>query len=279
MIPTRPASQPVAATSPQPPVDPADLTRIVAAIDDQPTSRAVLRVAARLADLFDLPVLAVHVEERTNRRHVAVELAAHADTQLELTGPADPIEVLAELAASGHDLVVLGSRGLDIGGATIGHVPLAVIHRARAPVVLVPPVPRTDDPIDRILVPLDDDPVVTAAVRPVVAWLTAAGCRATGLHVFDAATVPTALDHPGHGTGAWRRSFAHRHGLDEALTARGVPGPRILRTVEEHRADLVVLGWHQVLEARRAPVVRTLLAACRTPVLLVPMGASSGPTR
>ncbi len=177
-----------------------------------------------------------------------------------------------------HDLVVLGSRGLDIGAASIGHVAMAVIRRAHAPVVLVPPVPRTDDPIDRILVPLDDDPLVTAAVRPVVAWLTTAGCRVTGLHVFDVATVPTALDHPGHGTGAWRRSFAHRHGLDDTLTARGVPEQRILRTVEEQRTDLVVLGWRQVMQERRAPVVRTLLTACRTPVLLVPMGPSSPPT-
>lgn len=270
---TNPTS-PVARSAPDEGVHLDRAGRIVAAIDEQPTSAAVLRTAQRLGDLLGLEVVAVHVQQRADRRAVTAALATHARARLEVVGPGEPGEVLAGLAATGRDLVVLGSRALDLGGAGLGSVPRAVIRRARTPVVLVPPVPRTDDPIDRILVPLDDDPRVTAAVGPVVAWLEAAGCRIIGLHVFAADTVPACLDHPGHGAGAWRRSFALRHGLGDAVTGRGVPGPRILRAVEEHAADLVVVGWRQRLEGRRAPVVRALLSACRIPVLLVPLEGS-----
>jgi len=83
-------------------------------------------------------------EDAARADHRTAELAAivaravgvHATTHAATGAPADALAALAE--ELGADLIVVGSRGLgSVRGAVLGSVSLALLRRARTPVMVV----------------------------------------------------------------------------------------------------------------------------------------------
>lgn len=245
---------------------------VVAAIDHQTAALPVLVAARDLAGLFDLPVSAIHVEESAASRQAVEQLASRADVVV-ATATGDPRRVLASMAANPDvDVLVVGTRGLTSARSSLGHVASQLVRTAAStPLVLVPPTERLpDEPIQRVLEPLDTDVGCAAATEPIVERLRTAGCEVIGLHVFEASTVPSFLDHAGHGAASWRGEFARRHGLPDVEVRRGAPGRMIVEMARDRDVDLVVLGWSCVMDDHHGQVVAQVLAGAEVPVMLIP---------
>lgn len=246
---------------------------VVAAVDHRVAAAPVLRVARRLGACLDRPVTVVHVEEDPARRAAATAQAAHAGLPITvLSGVVG--DALAQAVAEGDvDVLVLGAAGSRSSRTRLGHVADALVHQApQLPLLLVPPTGDVRDrPIQRVLRPLDRDVRATRASAPFAERFRSAGCEVTGLHVVEDRTVPTQLDHPGHGTTSWRGEFARRHGMADVELRRGTPGRRIVEAAQDQDVDLVLLAWSRVLDERRGQVVAQVLADCEVPVLVVPV--------
>lgn len=267
-----------ATTRPRPTIAPGAVARprprgVVAALDERAAAHPVLEVARTLAACTERPVTAVHVEEDVASREAVERLAARAGVELVVL-QGDPLDVLAAVAAAPDvDVLVVGARGLPATREAVGHIAGALVRAgARAPLLLVPPQHHPGGrPRPRVLAPLDTDQRCAEASEAVVGVLRRAGCEVVGVHVFETASVPAFLDHPGHGARTWRGEFARRHGLPDVELRSGAPASRILQTAREHDVDLVVLSWSGVLDDRHGRVVGHVLAGSEVPVLLVPV--------
>lgn len=248
------------------------LSGVVAAVDHQTAALPVLMAARALAALLDLPVSAIHVEESVASRRAVEQLASRSDVVV-TTVTGDPREILAAIAANPDvNVLVVGMRGLTSARSSMGHVASDLVRAGAAtPLVLVPPTEHLpDEPIQRVLEPLDADAACAAATEPIVERLRTAGCQVIGLHVFEASTIPAFLDHAGYGAASWRGEFARRHGLPDVEVRRGGPGRRIVEMARDRDVDLVVLGWSCVMDDRHGQVVAQVLAAAEVPVMLIP---------
>jgi nucleotide-binding universal stress UspA family protein len=250
------------------------LRGVVAAIDHQTSALPVLVAARGLAGLLDLPVSAIHVEESATSRRAVEELATHSDVVVR-TVTGDPRSILASVAANPDVAVlVVGTRGLASARSSMGHVASHLVRAATStPILLVPPTERlSDEPIHRVLEPLDTDADCAAATEPIIERLRTAGCDVIGLHVFEASTIPSFLDHAGYGADSWKEEFARRHGLPDVEVRRGAPGRRIVEMARDRQVDLVVLGWSRVMDNDHGQVVAQVLAGTEVPVMLIPTG-------
>jgi nucleotide-binding universal stress UspA family protein len=245
---------------------------VVAALDDRAAAWPVLLAARRLAHCLARPVVVLHAEEQPRGRALVEELAERTGVSVD-TRTGDATTVLLEVAGDPDvDALVIGVRGVPGARRSLGHVTDRLVRsEPRVPLVLVPPrgVPE-DVPLRRVLAPLDTDPRCAAASEAVVQRLRRGGCQVLGLHVFEPATVPAFLDHPGHGADTWGDEFARRHGLDRVELRRGPPASTILATAREQDVDLVVLAWSCVLDEEHGHVVGEVLAGADVPVMLVP---------
>lgn len=244
---------------------------VVAAVDPRAATLAVLLVARHLATCLGTATRAVHVEEDPAGRRAVEDAAARAGVPVTVLD-GDPAQVLASvLARPDVEVLVVGARGLPGSRDPLGHLTRWLLRvAAPTPVVVVPPshvVP--DRTLHRILTPFDTDPHSAAAVQPILSRLRAGGCQVVGLHVFEAATTPSFLDHGGYGMATWRAEFARRHGLADVELRRGAPGRSILDAAREQDVDLVVLEFNGVLDDHHGRVVGDVLAGAEVPVMLV----------
>lgn len=252
------------------------MKKVIAALDNSLAARSVVATATSLASLFSARVEAVHVGEDGDGTRIAADAAAAADLELRmLEGPT----VAALVRAAEHgDVValVVGTRGLPMGGRAIGSTALEVITSLMKPVVVVPPSAARPGPFKRVLVPLEGTVSTSLAPRSLVELADDADVEVVVLHVHDADTLPAFTDQPQHEGTAWRDEFVARYcpwgvGKVSMQVRLGRREEEILRAAAETKSDLVALGWAQELAAGRAPVVRELLERGRIPVLLVPM--------
>jgi nucleotide-binding universal stress UspA family protein len=150
-----------------------------------------------------------------------------------------------------------------------------IIRRSRKPVVALPRgVEVGERPISRVLLPLDGTVVSARAVTPAVQLLLDAGTEVIATHVFDTSTVPAFWDQAAHGRPAFSDEFVRRHlpgGVRLALR-RGSAAEQVLAESELTGADLLLLGWAQLLTPGRAGLVRRVLAG-PVPVMLVGTGS------
>lgn len=248
---------------------------VVAAMDAW-CATSVLATARQLAVVLDLPVVGVHVDDGRGVP-AAVEHADRSGAEVVVL-PGDPVAVLRELACDDAvEVLVLGTRGLDADRRPLGSVTDVVVRgRCPTPLLVVPPCDRpVDRPLRRVLAPLDVDDRETAVAVRMLDRLRRGGCDVVGLHVFDLASVPAFLDHPGHGTTSWRSEFARRHDVEHLELRRGSPGRRIVEAAHELKVDLVVLAWSGVLDDRHGHVVAQVLAGVEVPVMLLPARAGT----
>ena len=135
---------------------------IVVGYDGSPTSRAAVDHAARQAgkngkvyvvhaygpapDWLGFPNYQRVLDDHLARGKATLDsllmtddplLATDFETELLETPPADAIAKVAD--ARGADEIVIGSRGLGRVRTALGSVSQEVLHRAKVPVVVIPP--------------------------------------------------------------------------------------------------------------------------------------------
>lgn len=250
------------------------MKKVIAALDNSLAAGSVVAAAMSLASLFEARVDAVHVGEDGDRNAEAAAAAAGLELR-RLEGPTVPALIQAAEDEAAVALVV-GTRGMPMGGRAIGSTALELITSLLKPVVVVPPNAARPHVLKRVLVPLEGTLSTSLAPKALIELTDTADVEIVVLHVHDAETLPAFTDQPQHEGTAWRDEFVARYcpwGVGKvAMQVRlGRREEEILRAVNETAPDLVALGWAQELAAGRAPVVRELLERGRIPVLLLPM--------
>lgn len=210
--------------------------------------------------------------------------------------PALPEEaILAAIADHDARLVVMTARGAsaeepgspagDLPGL-LGHVAQGVIERCAVPVLLLPPGYREVLPWTRALVPMsgggESDEALVLAVRLAVALeLTVhvayvAEARAEGEALAAQVRYPDALHHEGRArleelvaraVPTLARDDCRR--VRSVTLGRGDVALELLGRVERDPISVLVIGWHGQLAAGRAKILKQLIPAARTPLLLV----------
>jgi hypothetical protein len=110
----------------------------------------------------------------------------------------------------------------------------------------------------------------------VIALAREARIEVIALHVHQEKSLPAFTDQPQHEDRAWAEEFLARYCPSGLGTVRldvrvGRCEELVPLVAEECGADLIALGWSQVLAEHRAPVVRATLARARVPVMLIPV--------
>lgn len=257
----------------------------------------------RLLHVFrDGDAPAAHYTDPETEQRSAEVLLARAVQQVRLNHPrmqidtqpraGDPVE---ELLAAGERsaLMVLGSRGLGgLAGFIVGSVSLAVLARARCPLVLVRAVPP-DDPgtpssAGDIVVGLDLPEAGQEVLGFAFACAERYGCGLRIVHswslplLFGPGTtdvVPALMDEVATGRQAemtralapWREKYPAVPVSSECL--QGHPAQDLVEA--SRQAKLAVVGLRRRasrLGAHVGPVVHSLLHHTAAPVAVVPHG-------
>jgi nucleotide-binding universal stress UspA family protein/nitrite reductase/ring-hydroxylating ferredoxin subunit len=119
---------------------------VLVATDGSPTADHAARLGAELAAALGASLTLVHAGDELIGRVVLKDTAERlGDAGLPLRTPAgEPGRAIVQLAADeGHDLVVVGSKGMAGAGRALGSVPNTVSHEAPCDVLIVKTVGRS----------------------------------------------------------------------------------------------------------------------------------------
>jgi len=201
-------------------------------------------------------------------------------------------EVLAEIIRDQNiDLLVAGTHGrTGVGKLLMGSVAEQILREVAVPVLTVGPkaapkamqpgrVPSGKVKFGRILFATDFSLGSSAAAAYAISLAEQFHSHLTLLHVIENYG-PDLHDHPGPIEGAFTRLAAmtadrsHRHCRPEPEVQFGPVAEVILRTAEENRAGLIVLGAHSVGYAGSGmhtpgTTVQRVIAHAACPVLTV----------
>lgn len=272
-------------------------TRVVAAVDDSPTTPAVARAAAVEARRLGLPLEVVHVVDHHHQvldplEDSALWRAAQAigeavpgdDVALrQLGGP--PPEMLVEHTRDAALLALGSSHRGGVTEAVLGSTVAGVLRAARVPVLVVPEPATLHADDDRPVVAAlgldgDQEPVVRAAVAEALA-------RGVGLRVVHSCRPADYAFTFGPGAPvAWHaleararleidRVLLHTPGADQVVVHVTVAAaaPVDLVTSAARTAGLVVVGnrAHHGPVAPAHHLARTVLHHIDVPLLAVPV--------
>jgi hypothetical protein len=250
------------------------MSRVIAALGNNSAARPIAAVAESLALLLGDRVDAIHVQDNGDRIARGVAEAAG----LVLREPEGPVvEALVRCGEDDDvDALVLGARQAPGGQLRLEGTAFAVATTLAKPVVIVPPDAAAKGRLERVLVPLEASVSSSLAPRAVIALAGDARLEVVVLHVREEASLPAFTDQPQHEDRAWAEEFLARYcpsGLgDVRLDVRvGRCEELVPLVAEECGADLIALGWSQVLAEHRAPIVRATLTRARVPVMLIPV--------
>jgi nucleotide-binding universal stress UspA family protein len=252
--------------------------KVIAALDNSLAAQPVLAAARALATMLAAEVEAVHVSN--NGMRVAQGIAEAAGVELRVL-PAPTAKRLAEVADE-QDVrgLVLGARDTPAGRRPLGSTALTLATSLTKPVLVVPPDARIGSSLRRVLVPVEGGLSSAFAPRSILRLAEHEDLDVIVLHVREERALPAFTDQPQHEQPAWSAEFLRRYcpwGIGRVrLEVRVGRAEDVVPTVAERsNTDVIALAWAQELEAGRAPVVRTVLAHSRMPVLLVPVKVGS----
>ncbi|MDP2307767.1 MAG: universal stress protein [Pseudomonadota bacterium] len=265
---------------------------VIVPLDGSVEARAALPVARALAKMEGATLHVLHVSES--------RLAPpDADQRLRVSGEGDSLVVdtfggdpaAAILAAStrwGASILVLSSHcGHPRPRSGLGSVAEAVLLAAGVPVVFVHPSRGEAEWAPRLLLlPLDGTPTSAQAVTHGARLARESGARLSLLHVAgpgschtcEAGTIrpPIYADQPQHEWPAWRDEFLARSVCHDDVpdglsmnVAHGSPGAETVRVAATDHADLIVMGWHGVLDEHHGATLRTVLSEATCPVMVI----------
>jgi hypothetical protein len=258
------------------------MSTVLAALDATAAARPVLETAVRIGRLTGAGVEVVHVRTGPAEPIETPEsLAARSEVPFRvLEGVAGPA-LVAAVAAPRVLMVVIGARATPGGRRPIRHTASHILEHVDKPGVVVPPEVVAARRIGHLLLPLEGTEASSRPVLERLVPLLVDDVELSVLHVFTEATLPAMLDRPEYDLEVLGREFLSRH-FPRAARVVLRPGPvaaRVAEVARERRSDLVVLSWSQNSSPGRAVVVREVLGASAIPVLLLPVGASSGTVR
>jgi nucleotide-binding universal stress UspA family protein len=198
-------------------------------------------------------------------------------------------EVAAEYKA---DIIVVGTHGERAGvWRTIGSTAEQLVRRSTIPVLLATGV--RDSAPERLLVPVDDDPVSGAVLKWAQFLADRFAADATALHVVSSAVLSGLLSAGAVASGvaipASEEVLVGVKGesegwIDEVIAASGLdrervrgevtfgdPAQEIRAAAERLEADLIVMGSHAggVRSALLGSVAREVLRGAKCPVMVV----------
>jgi nucleotide-binding universal stress UspA family protein len=249
------------------------MTHVLAVIDDTPAAADVLSAAQALALTLGTAVHGLHVRE--GDAGMAEAVAAHAGVSVEVVDGDAVARILQAAADPFVSVIVVGARCHPGGHRPGGHVAVAVMLGAAAPVLVVPPDAKLPDSgrFHRLLVPLAGEAEHAEARAAIVHELVTAGVDVVAVHVFDPASVPRFWDQAGHAPQSWatefRTKWCEEPDIDLHLRSGDVAGA-ILHVAAGEHADVIAVGWSQDLAPDRARIVRDLLGRAEIPILLTP---------
>ena len=268
---------------------------ILVPLDGTSNAVAALPVARRFAELEGATLHIVHIGEPTASPNAVLEALGLTPEQLHgcvLDNAAGPPAVRILQLANEHRAILMvlctHTAAAKARGA-LGGVAQAVLRDAPCPIVLVHP-DRGLKPwaVRAILLPHDGTPTTAAAISPAAALAIRADAELSVLHIAEPQAqrstepgtfvTPRYVDQPQHEWPSWAREFLQRLAVlghcPAAARLRlildtGDPGTEIVRVVEKHGCDLVVLGWRGSMEAEHAATMRTVIRDCGCPVFIV----------
>jgi nucleotide-binding universal stress UspA family protein len=228
-------------------------------------------------------------EAEARLREIASSLTASHVRTIVRHGP--PYEELANVVTNtGADLIAVGPHGDNPRPWKMLGTTAERLARAWAPAVLVVTKPR-NAPVRRVLVAIDDSPIVPIILDWTKTVVNASGADVTAVHVLPSLTrrrVSTPAMDPGDGGHAarvgpevldranqWLASIAHAglgHERARSIVAHGKPGDVILDTARDIDADFIVLGRRaqaRLIPAVAGSTVSTVLHGAQAPVLVV----------
>ncbi len=283
-------------------------SRIVCAVDESLGAKRALVAAASLARDLGLPLTLVHAishleafDEEVDPAYVRAKRLL-ADRQREVDVPrgsavrvvvGEPEDALRRTAGEEEtELLVLGSRGRgELATALLGSVSTAVVDRAGAPVMVVPPdagpgalQPEPSAPIACAVGDVSRDAGMIAVADDLATRLGAT------LHLItvDALPVPVGagpgalppavtVDTPSARRGMIRRELDELGVRSRVHVAYGAAARGVEHVAEAEGARMIVTGSHVRGALRRlllGSVSRTLAASAKRPLLIVPDGAA-----
>jgi nucleotide-binding universal stress UspA family protein len=247
--------------------------RVVAAIDNSATARAVLSAASTFATLLQADVTALHVRAAGGWATASAAASAAGVPITLATG--DTLEtIVAEAGKPDVTAVVLGTRGASGGRRPAGHIAIGVATAVMKPVVVVPPDARYPVRLWRLLVPLEGSLMTADAVHSMIRAVCNAGAEVIVLHVIEDYAVPAVTDQPQHEVDAWVAEFRRRYCDDPDIRIEVRAGgtvDHVLATAEAIDADAVLLAWGQHVAGGRGAKVTSVLERSQIPVILVPV--------
>lgn len=244
------------------------MDRLLVAVDGSEHARTALRAAAALARTAgaSLDVLAVVPHAPSFERHQELarplllalredaksylkmaEEEAHARGVAKVRGAlleGYPAELICDHAAKhGHDLVVIGSRGLSTRRIhQLGSVGYDIAQLSPAPVLVV----RGSEELRRVVAPIDGSPSAARAARWGATFARTADTRLVLLYVIPSATEEVKFTVTRAAGEPFLGPLADEIGSSGVAVAKrveyGRPAETILRVAEESGADLIVLG-------------------------------------
>jgi hypothetical protein len=249
------------------------MSRVVAAIDNSATARAVLSAASTLATLLQADVSALHVGAGGGWE-TARAAAAAAGVRVKLAAGPALETIVAEAGKPDVTAVVLGTGGAHGGRRPAGHIAMGVATAVMKPVVVVPPAARYPVRLWRLLVPLEASVMTADAVDSMIRAACKAGAEVIVLHVIEDDSVPAMTDQPQHEVDAWVAEFRRRYCDDPDIRIElraGATVDHVLATAEALEADAVLLAWGQRVAGGRGARVTSVLERSQIPVILVPV--------
>jgi len=283
------------------------LENILFATDFSPAATAALPFAAKFAQQFGGKLFAVHAKTPENHALPPTELWPAANVLLEenkveltrnmynrfpnvesevLIGEGSVWSVVEAFAKQKKaDLIVVGTSGRrGIGKFILGSVAEEILRRARCPVLTVGPNLSTEPPQEtkfrKIVFATNFGEGSPLAAAYAVALAQEYGAHLILLHVVEYPKVgelvgpheleAAALDHL---RGLVPRD-AELHREPKVMVLHGSPAERILETVENEKADLVVMGLREakgIIRATRLPaaVAHQVISHAICPVLTI----------
>ena len=249
------------------------MSRVVAAIDNSVTARAVLSAASTFATLLQVDVTALHVATGGGWETARAAASAAGIPVKLATGPT--LQTIVEEAGQPDvTAIVLGTRGGPAGRRPAGHIAMGVATAVMKPVVAVPPDARYPVKLWRLLVPLEASLTTADAVDLMIRAACKAGAEVIVLHVIEDDAVPAVTDQPQHEVDAWVAEFKRRYCGDPDIRIElraGGTVDHVLATAEAVEADAVLLAWGQRVADGRGAKVRSVLERSQIPVILVPV--------
>ncbi|HVQ74166.1 MAG TPA: universal stress protein [Candidatus Binatia bacterium] len=211
-------------------------------------------------------------------------------------GPAYPEgAILAALARYDIGLIVMSAGGQTAEAAVaaepgpdgiVGHVTRAIIEQSPVPVLLLPPNYRESLPWERTLVPVSGEVGVDEALALAVRLANALDLEVQVAHVADVDTGDEGLaararyadalhhEYPRQLDEFVSRALPHCspeecRRIEEVALCHGDAAGELRRLIERKRVSILVIGWRGQFMTGRARVLKQLIQAITTPLLLV----------